>query len=173
MQASNEGGRTCSEQVISPADPIQLKPSAFEWSSIQNNNNNEYYLSLADGSYNNNNKNNNYWVVPVESKGLADLVFKAESDCWQNKHSSWDANKYHYHSGKRIFDFVEALEARTYKPWKSYCFVVMYPKPREIFAAHYQDRIAHHIAAPYMIAVAEAVHNKNGNRIMLACACSR
>ena len=162
-QTCNEGGCACVEQANILDTLINFKPSANEWSSIQNNNNNEYYLSLADGSYNNNNKNNNYWVVPVESKWVCDLVFNAEADCWSNKHSSWDANKYHYHTGRRIWEFIKSLTYRNYRPWKSYCFVVMYPKPREIFAAHYQDRIAHHIAAPYMIAVAEAVHNKNGN----------
>lgn len=145
------------------AGPIKISTIANEWSCIQNNNNNEYYLDLATGSYNNNNKNNNYWVVPVELEEICELVFRAEADCWKNKHSSWDANKYHTHTGRRIFEFIRALYDRTYQPWKSYCFVIMYPKPREIFAAHYQDRIAHHIAAPYLTAVTECVHNLNGN----------
>ena len=162
-QTSNEGGRACDEQAKMADGLFDIEPSAYEWSSIQNNNNNEYYFSLADGSYNNNNKNNNNWVVPVESKEICELVFRAEADCWQNKHASWDANKYHYHTGRRIWEFIRSLQDRTYRPWKSYCFVIMYPKPREIFAAHYQDRIAHHIVAPYLMAVADAVHNKNGN----------
>ncbi len=130
----NEGDRACEMQAKLSDGLIRLKPSAQEWSDIQNNNNNEYYLSLADGSYNNNNKNNLYWVVPVESNEVSDLVFRAEEDCWSNKHSSWDAAKYHYHTGRRVWQFIRDLENRTYKPWKSYCFIVMYPKPREIFA---------------------------------------
>ena len=159
----NEGDRACDEQAKLSAGLVQIKPSAQEWSDIQYSYASEYYLSLADGSYNNNNKNNLYWVVPVESNEVSDLVFRAEEDCWSNKHSSWDAAKYHYHTGRRVWQFIRELENRTYKPWKSYCFIVMYPKPREIFAAHYQDRIAHHIVAPYLTAIAEAVHNKNGN----------
>lgn len=159
-----EGDRICDKQVI-PSDglnDLSVLPSGNVWCCLQNNNNNEYYFSLADGSYNNNNKNNKYWVVPIESEELTRLVFEAESDCWKNKHSSWDAAKYHYHLG-RIFTFIDKLYKGEYDFWKSICFVVLYPKPREIFAAHYQDRILHHIVAPYIIDVAEAVHNANGN----------
>ena len=78
-QTLNEGDCTCCEtQVISSDSLVTISPSAQEWSDLQNNNNNEYYLSLADGSYNNNNKYNNYWVVPVESNKVYELVFEAE-----------------------------------------------------------------------------------------------
>ena len=147
-------------QVISSVNHINLPTAAAEWSSIQNNNNNEYYLDLSSGSYNNNNKNNQYWVVPVESEEICELIFKAEEDCWKNKHGSWDANKYHYHTGKSIFTLIKELKDKTYFPKISYCFIVMYPKPREIFAAYYEDRIVHHIIAPYMSIVAETVHKK-------------
>lgn len=150
-------------QVISSVNHINLPTPAAEWSSIQNNNNNEYYMDLSSGSYNNNNKNNQYWVVPVESEEICELIFKAEEDCWKNKHGSWDANKYHYHTGKSIFTLIKELKDKTYFPKISYCFIIMYPKPREIFAAYYEDRIVHHIIAPYMSIVAEAVHKKNGN----------
>lgn len=160
-----EGVRTCDEQVISTVEliPSVALPSGNIWTVLQNNNNNEYYFSLADGSWNNNNKNNSYHVVLVESKTFIELIFRAEENCWKNKHSSWDAAKYHYHLGRRIWEFAWRLYTWNYQPWQSICFIVLYPKPREVFAAHYQDRIAHHIVAPYMIAVAEAVHRANGN----------
>ena len=37
------------------------------------------------------------------------------------------------------------LESRTYQPKRSICFVVTYPKTREIFAADFSDRIIHHL----------------------------
>lgn len=146
------------KQAISPERLV----ASEVWSCLQNNNNNEYYLSLATGAYNNNNKNNRYYVVPIESDELIDVVFEAEADCWKNKHSSWDAAKYHYHCG-RIWSFIDNLAYGDYEIWKSICFVVLYPKPREIFAAHYRDRIAHHIICPYMRYIAECVHKSNGD----------
>ena len=93
-----EGVCTCDEQVISTVKliPSVGLPSGNVWTVLQNNNN-EYYFSLADGSWNNNNKNNSYNVVLVESKIFIELIFQAEENCWKNKHSSWDAAKYHYH----------------------------------------------------------------------------
>ena len=161
-----EGDSACeASQAISSASliPSVALPSGTVWTVIQNNNNNAYYFGLADGSWNNNNKNNNYNVVPVESGELEDLVFDAEEDCWSNKHSSWDAAKYHYHYGLRVWTFAEMIKNGRYEPWRSICFVILYPRPREVFAAHYQDRIAHHIVAPYIVAVATAAHVANGD----------
>ena len=153
-------------------------PSAYEWSGIQNNNNNEYYLSLADGSYNNNNKNNQYWVVPAESDGLCEQIFSAELDCWKNKHSSWDACKFHYNLGRKIWSLISDVSEGTYSPSQTYCFITLKPRPREIFASHYRDRVMHHFVAPYMISITEHVHisnnnmsygNRKGTSVFLAC----
>lgn len=162
---SREGGSACEQQAISSESliPSVALPSGNIWTGLQNNNNNAYYFSLADGSWNNNNKNNNYNVVLVESGELEQIIFDAEEDCWSNKHSSWDAAKYHYHYGIRVWQFIEMIKRGEYQPWKSICFVILYPRPREVFAAHYQDRIAHHIVAPYIVAVATAAHVANGN----------
>lgn len=119
-------------------------------------------MSLTDGSFNNNNKNNQYNVVVVDSEKVTDLVFLAEQDCWKNKHSSFDASKYHYHLSK-IFPLIDSLIYDYYQPSTSICFIIKYPKPREIFAAHYGDRIIHHIVAFYLRALAENVHTANGN----------
>ena len=37
------------------------------------------------------------------------------------------------------------LKTQTYNPGRSICFVVTEPKIREIFAADFEDRIAHHL----------------------------
>lgn len=41
------------------------------------------------------------------------------------------------------------LISRTYKPLPSKCFIVDYPKKREIFAAIFRDRIVHHLYFNY------------------------
>jgi len=42
------------------------------------------------------------------------------------------------------------LEDHTYRPGRSICFVVSKPKPREIFAADFRDRVVHHILVNYL-----------------------
>ncbi len=44
-----------------------------------------------------------------------------------------------------MLDLQKQLESRTYQPKRSICFVVTYPKTREIFAADFSDRIIHHL----------------------------
>ena len=41
-----------------------------------------------------------------------------------------------------IFD---ELQAGTYQPGRSICFVITRPKPREVWAAEFRDRIVHHL----------------------------
>lgn len=43
----------------------------------------------------------------------------------------------------------DALWNRTYKPLPSDCFIVTDPKRREVFAAHFRDRIVHHLYFNY------------------------
>ena len=155
-----EGDTTCPQgQVISSV----CHNEASAWSCLQNNNNNEYNLDLSSGNSNNNNKYNVYAVVPVESIDIENLVLMAEEDCWSNKHSSWEANKYHYTMEEWIGNLTDNLKNGTYEIGQGICFVKKKPKPREIFAAQYPDRTVHHMVAKYMLAVSEAVHIANGN----------
>ena len=42
-----------------------------------------------------------------------------------------------------------ALWERTYRPHPSMCFIIEDPKKREVFAAHFRDRIVHHLYYNY------------------------
>lgn len=44
-----------------------------------------------------------------------------------------------------LVELQSLLASRLYRPGKSICFVVTIPKPREIFAADFGDRIVHHL----------------------------
>ena len=46
---------------------------------------------------------------------------------------------------KNINELRDLLFERTYKPQSSICFIVNYPKKREVFAANFRDRIIHHL----------------------------
>jgi hypothetical protein len=155
-----EGDATCIQnQVISS----ERQNEGSAWSCLQNNNNNEYNLDLSSGNSNNNNKYNVYAVVPVESFDVESLVLMAEEDCWSNKHSSWEANKYHYTREEWITTLSNSLKNGGYEIGEGICFIKKNPKPREIFAAKYPDRVIHHMVSGYMLDVSEAVHTANGN----------
>lgn len=86
----------------------------------------------------------------------------------KNKHSSFEAARYHYHLSS-IFNLIKDVQC-GYNPTTSICFVLEYPVFREVFAANYLDRIVHHYVAPMINEVAERVHESNrnvshGNRI--------
>ena len=49
-----------------------------------------------------------------------------------------------------LTELRDVLFNRTYTPESSVCFIVEYPKKREIFAANFRDRIVHHLYFNYM-----------------------
>ena len=138
-------------------------PTGNAWSCQQNNANNANYVTILSANVNNNNKSNTYAVVPVaESDRLTDLLFKAEEDCWRNKKRRMDAARFHYHLAE-VFDLVDSIKEGKYKPGTSVCFVLNYPRYREVFAAKYRDRVVHHLLAPFLLQVTEKVHKNNGD----------
>lgn len=56
----------------------------------------------------------------------------------------WEANL-----KENMEQLCDDLLNRTYKPLPSKCFIVDYPKKREIFAAIFRDRIVHHLYFKY------------------------
>lgn len=62
----------------------------------------------------------------------------------------WEANL-----KQNMEELCDELYSRTYKPLPSKCFVVDYPKKREIFAAVFRDRIVHHLYFNYTHALFE------------------
>ena len=51
---------------------------------------------------------------------------------------------------RELLKLEQELQNRVYRPGKSICFVVTIPKPREIFAADFRDRIVHHLLVSYL-----------------------
>ena len=50
---------------------------------------------------------------------------------------------------KNLESLCDDLLNRTYKPLPSECFIITDPKKREVFAAHFRDRIVHHLYFNY------------------------
>jgi RNA-directed DNA polymerase len=75
---------------------------------------------------------------------MADLV-QAWLDCRRSKRQSASAQAFEAHAERNLCALRDQLLAGTYRPGRSICFVVTHPKPREVWAADFGDRVVHHL----------------------------
>lgn len=73
-----------------------------------------------------------------------DLV-QAYYDCRHSKRNSASALAFEANLERNLSQLHSDLIAGTYRPGRSICFVVTRPKPREVWAADFRDRIVHHL----------------------------
>lgn len=87
--------------------------------------------------------------TPAVAAGHADFSFEAlvqaYLDCRRNKRSSRSALAFELNMERNLMQLHTQLNAGTYQPGASICFVVTHPKPREVWAADFRDRIVHHL----------------------------
>ena len=135
------------------------------WSATENNSTNAWNVNFSNGNVNNNNKNNSYVVRPVTAhdglyysfdrlpEGAScdesflkffETVHIAYLDCLRRKMSSSQALEYMQEAWIDLPYLAWELWSGTYTPSTSTCFLVRYPKLREVFAANFRDRIVHH-----------------------------
>ena len=74
-----------------------------------------------------------------------DDVTQAYRECRLGKRASVHQARFEAHLGKNLFELHRDLTTEKYRPSPVVCFVVTQPKPREIFAAHFRDRVVHHL----------------------------
>jgi RNA-directed DNA polymerase len=77
-------------------------------------------------------------------------LYRAYMKCRQSKRGSRCALQFELQAEANLIRLQEELKTRTYSPLPSTCFVTESPKPREIFAAHFRDRIVHHLLVGYL-----------------------
>jgi len=65
--------------------------------------------------------------------------------CRRNKRTTRNALAFEIDAEARLLALQRELREHTYRPGRSICFVTGGPKPREVFAADFQDRIVHHL----------------------------
>ena len=144
------GRHTCERKEITPASNEDAMPqkSANYWASTENNRNNAWNVNSNDGNTNGNNKYNSLTVRAAVAYGgfkeAIKAVYEAYLDCKRGKMSSPYTIAY---IEIAVYDLPRlAYEIYTviYKPTVSICFLVKYPKLREVFAADFRDRIVHH-----------------------------
>ena len=116
------------------------------WSSLENSRFNAWYVNFGSGNTNNNNRYNSYIVRPVAALGHEIMKGWTEAfeDCCRHKMTSLQCVLYRLIAEDDLPQLAEEVELRTYKPITSVCFVVAWPVLREIFAAHFRDRIVQH-----------------------------
>lgn len=74
-------------------------------------------------------------------------LLEAYFDCRRRKRTTASAVVYEMDYESKLIALRDRINARTYQPGKSICFVVTRPRYREVFAASFEDRIVHHYIA--------------------------
>jgi hypothetical protein len=73
----------------------------------------------------------------------------AFEDAARGKHKMSYVRKFESALASNINSLCDDLMARTYRALPSKCFVVDYPKKREVFCAAFRDRVVHHLYFRY------------------------
>ena len=76
-------------------------------------------------------------------------LYVAFYDARRGKSSRSYVRKWESNLKTNMEQLCDDLYNRTYKPLPSKCFIIDYPKKREIFAAMFRDRIVHHLYFNY------------------------
>jgi len=72
-------------------------------------------------------------------------LLQAYYDCRKHKRNTYNALKFEEHLETNIMDLYHDLIHDRYQIGRSICFVITKPKPREVWAADFRDRIVHHL----------------------------
>ena len=78
------------------------------------------------------------------------LLVQAYHDCRRHKRNTPSALRFELNLERNLFDLNERLRDGSYRPGPSTCFAVTHPKPREVWAADFTDRIVHHLIYNYL-----------------------
>ena len=87
-------------------------------------------------------------MVLTRQQLLLDL-YQAYYDAKRHKSKRCYVKAWEKNLKQNMEDLCDDLFYRRYKPLPSKCFIVDYPKKREIFAAMFRDRIVHHLYFNY------------------------
>jgi len=82
-------------------------------------------------------------------------LLNAFHQCRKQKHPSYHQLTFEKRLGFHLAQLETEIHAGTYQPAPSSCFIVHRPKPREIFASHFRDRVVHHLVVSRLEALFE------------------
>lgn len=92
-------------------------------------------------------------------------LLQAYIDCRRSKRNSASALRFEQNLERNLCQLHSELIAGTYRPGRSICFVITHPKPREVWAADFRDRIVHHLLYNRVAAIFHAAFTAD------SCAC--
>ncbi len=72
-------------------------------------------------------------------------LVQAYHDCRRTKRNKPTAIEFEQDLERNLCRLADELRSGTYQPDRSICFVITRPKPREVWAADFRDRIVHHL----------------------------
>ena len=76
-----------------------------------------------------------------------ETILEAYLDCRKRKRSTVGATEFELNYVHNLVELMNEVNSRQYRIGKSICFVVRYPRYREVFAGEFKDRIIHHYIA--------------------------
>lgn len=130
-----------------------MRYKVFFWSSSSNSNNrnNAWNFNGDNGNMNNDNRNNTNSVRCVASSRDNPCpfsfkeVYLAYKLCRKRKRPSPDQIRFELKLSESLGRLTDELSRGDYEISPYRCFIVEKPKPREIFAANFRDRVVHHV----------------------------
>lgn len=92
-------------------------------------------------------------------------IHDAYKKCSKGKNKSLDTLRFESGLGFELVKLHQEINNRTYQPQSSRCFVVTHPRPREIWAASFRDRVVHHLIVDHL----ESLWGKSFASCSFAC----
>ncbi|MGR4894988.1 reverse transcriptase domain-containing protein [Stenotrophomonas sp. LARHCG68] len=145
----------------------QVYGEAAAWSSAS-----AWNVNFNNGNVNNNHRNNNGFALAVRlagefqgDVGLQDL-YQAWRRARRQKVPSFNQLRFDHHWADGLLMLQRQLQAGTWHPRPSTCFIATRPKAREIHAPDFADRVVHHWLVPQLEAMWEPafIHDSFANR---------
>jgi RNA-directed DNA polymerase len=84
-------------------------------------------------------------AAPSADPDLFHQLVLAYLDCRRTKRNSASAQAFEAQLERNLCDLHDDLAGSAYRPGPSICFVVTRPRPREVWAAQFRDRVVHHL----------------------------
>jgi len=95
-------------------------------------------------------------VIGPDLFALSDL-WRHYRTCRRNKRNTRSALNFEFTLEGNLLALQAELRGRSYRPGTSICFLTDGPKPREVFAADFRDRIVHHLLVSHQERVFEPI----------------
>ena len=76
-------------------------------------------------------------------------LYQAWQACRRGKRGTHKAQQYEMGLLDKLMNTVDALQTKSWHPSRASRFVTLHPKPREILAAAFGDRVVHHLIVPW------------------------